>query len=28
MVPQIRNVFLYPIGPENAGVIGIDTTNR
>ncbi len=28
MVPQIRNVFLYPIGPDNAGVIGIDTTNR
>lgn len=28
MVPQIRNVFLYPIGPDNAGVVGIDTTNR
>ncbi len=28
MVPQSRSVFLYPIGPENAGVVGVDTTNR
>lgn len=28
MVPQLRNVFLYPIGPDNAGVVGIDTTSR
>lgn len=28
MVPQSRSVFLYPIGPDKAGVIGIDTTNR
>jgi hypothetical protein len=28
MVPQSRSVFLYPIGPENAGVVEVDTTNR
>lgn len=28
MVPQARSVFLYPIGPDNAGVVGVDTTSR
>lgn len=28
MVPQTRTIFLYPIGPGNAGSVGVDTTNR
>ena len=28
VVPQTRTIFTYPIGPGNAGQIGIDTTNR
>jgi polysaccharide biosynthesis/export protein len=28
LVPQTRSVFLYPIGPGNAGQVGFDTTNR
>jgi polysaccharide export outer membrane protein len=28
MVPQTRTIFLYPIGPGNAGSVGVDTTSR
>lgn len=28
MVPQTRTLFIYPIGPGNAGSVGIDTTSR
>jgi protein involved in polysaccharide export with SLBB domain len=28
MAPQARTVVLYPLGPDNAGVAGIDTSSR
>ena len=28
VVPQTRTILTWPIGPNNAGTVGIDTTNR
>jgi protein involved in polysaccharide export with SLBB domain len=28
LVPQAKGLFIYPVGPDGAGQLGIDTTNR